>query len=230
MNIFGTIISILLGLITVVAAASKIEWVQKAMDNLTNKLIGDLFKKKKDNNKKLSESDVLSHEMFTLIDNLVSTKLPTICFRTEYRTVIFRKYIKIYLKAYKIHLKNFVKSREFLQMSQPELWSSVIDLYRQIYIYYEKEMLNSGVPMIVITQMRQENIENHALMIDLFDCICNCDFYDSDGNLLKVYSILNITLTILENSLLKSVNTLDSIGDELKGFSIQVNGRIITEP
>jgi len=60
--------------------------------------------------------------------------------------------------------------------------------------------------------------------------ICNSSFYNSDNNLLKVYSILNIVLSILENTISNSESICNSINGQLAGLSFSDNGRIVTEP
>ena len=47
--------------------------------------------------------------------------------------------------------------------------------------------------------------------------ICSSQFYDSEQNLLKVYSILNILQTVLENTVNSSNVICDGINGVLKG-------------
>ena len=60
--------------------------------------------------------------------------------------------------------------------------------------------------------------------------ICNSTFYNSENNLLKVYSILNIILSVLENTISHSQATCNSINGQLKGLIFVDGGRIIEEP
>jgi hypothetical protein len=46
----------------------------------------------------------------------------------------------------------------------------------------------------------------------------------------KVYSILNIVLSILENTISGSESTCNSINGQLSGLSFNDGGRIVTEP
>jgi hypothetical protein len=61
-------------------------------------------------------------------------------------------------------------------------------------------MVESGIPSIVIEKMKVKNNDNILLTIDLVEGICSSPFYNSEKNRLKVYSILNILLSVLENT------------------------------
>jgi hypothetical protein len=68
--------------------------------------------------------------------------------------------------------------------------------------------------------MKSKNNERISLTIDLIEGICNSSFYHSDKNYLKVYSILNIYLAVLENTITGSIKICDSINGQLKGMSM----------
>jgi hypothetical protein len=95
---------------------------------------------------------------------------------------------------------------------------------------YEREMIEAGIPKIVIEKMKVKNNDMINLIIDLIGGICNSTFYNSDHNLLKIYSILNIVLSILENTISGSESTCNSINGQLAGLSFNDGGRIVTEP
>jgi hypothetical protein len=73
--------------------------------------------------------------------------------------------------------------------------------------------------MIVIEKMKIKNNETIKLKIDLIEGICSSQFYSSDKNLLKVYSILNILLSVLENTISSSESICNSINGALKGLT-----------
>ena len=79
-------------------------------------------------------------------------------------------------------------------------------------------MRKDGIPDTIIEKMKVKNNDTLSLTIDLIEGICNSNFYSSDNNLLKAYSILNILLSILENTISHSESVCDSINGELKGF------------
>jgi hypothetical protein len=178
----------------------------------------------------ITDSDVSNHDIFNYIDLWTYSKVPTIQFSTEYRTVVFRKYLTIFLKSYKENIKNYISSGEFKNMDNAQLWQSLLKLITDIVYDYEKEMEQSGIPKVVIEKMKVKNNDMINLIIDLIGGICNSTFYNSDHNLLKVYSILNIVLSILENTISSSESTCNSINGQLVGLSFNDGGRIVTEP
>lgn len=178
----------------------------------------------------ITESDVDNHDVFNYIDLWTYSKVPTIQFSTEYRTVVFRKYLTIFLKNYKSNIKKFVQSGNFKTMDNAQLWQGFLKLMTDVVYDYEKEMEEVGIPKIIIEKMKVKNNDMINLIIDLIGGICNSSFYNSENNLLKVYSILNIILSILENTISGSEATCNSINGQLAGLSFSDGGRIVTEP
>lgn len=175
-------------------------------------------------------SDILNHDIFNYIDFWRFSKVPTFQFSTEYRTVVFKKYLNIYLKIYKENLQNFVNSKSYEDMNDSELWKNFLSLVNDTVHDYEQEMEESGIPIIIINKMKVKNNDVISLMIDLIEGISNSQFYKSENNMLKVYSILNIMLSILENTIHNSEHVCNSINGQLKGLTIQDGGKIYKEP
>ena len=178
----------------------------------------------------ITDSDVLNHDVFNYIDLWTYSKVPTLQFSTEYRTVVFRKYLTLFLKSYKNNLKTFINDGEFKKMDNAQLWKSFLKLINDIVYDYEREVTETGVSKIIIDKMKVKNNDMINLIIDLIEGICNSSFYNSDNNLLKVYSILNIILSILENTISGSESTCNSINGQLKGAIYNDGGRIVKEP
>lgn len=178
----------------------------------------------------ITESDVINHDIFNYIDLWSYSKVPTIQFSTEYRTVVFRRYLIIFLKSYKTNIKEFIQNEEYKKMDSAQLWRSFLTLITDIVYDYEKSMEEQGIPKIIIDKMKAKNNDTINLIIDLIEGICNSSFYNSEGNFLKVYSILNIILSVLENTISHSEATCNSINGQLKGLSFNDNGKIVTEP
>lgn len=174
-------------------------------------------------------SDITNHDIFTYIDFWMHSRIPTFQFSTDYRTVVFKRYLHIYLKTYKDNFSNFVNARTFQTMDESELWKSLLSLINQTVYDYEKEMVSIGIPQIVITKMKVKNNDTISLTIDLIEGICNSQFYNTD-NLLKVYSILNILLSILENTIHNSESVCNSINGALKGLTFNDGGKTYKEP
>ena len=124
----------------------------------------------------------------------------------------------VVLKSHKKKILEFVNNKEYQTMDDPKVWKALLDLINQIVYDYEKDMQDAGIPKIVIEKMKSKNNDTITLTIDLIEGICNSQFYDSDKNLLKVYSILNILLSVLENTISHSEATCNSINGQLKGL------------
>ena len=176
--------------------------------------------------KSISESEIFNHDIFNYLNFWIHSKIPTLEFSTEFRTVVFRKYLTIYLRKHKENFKKFIEEKTFSGMDDTQLWNSVLSLINEIIYDYETEMMASGIPRVIIEKMKSKNNDRISLTIDLIEGICNSSFYNSDKNYLKVYSILNIYLAILENTISGSIKVCDSINGQLKGMSM--DGR--TEP
>jgi hypothetical protein len=199
----------------------KSKWFSNTISKLSDKLIESIVKKKspKDNIRSVTESDIINHDIFNYIDFWTYSKVPTFQFSTEYRTAVFRKYLSIYLKSYKKNLEDFLNNSKYEEMDDAKLSNSFLNIINQIVYDYERESENNGIPMIIIEKMKIKNNETIKLKIDLIEGICSSQFYSSDKNLLKVYSILNILLSVLENTISSSENVCNSINGALKGLT-----------
>jgi len=206
----------------IVVTLVKSKWVSQFLSKITDKFVERFMKNNvKDFNtsKQITESDITNHDIFNYIDFWTYSKVPTFQFSTEYRTAVFRKYLTIYLKNYKKNLQNYMISGEYKLMDNAKLSTSMLNIINQIVFDYERESENSGIPLIVIERMKIKNNETIKLKIDLIEGICSSQFYESEENLLKVYSILNIILSVLENTISSSENVCNSINGALKGLT-----------
>lgn len=221
-GLFSTIGLLLLGLLY---EALRNKWFQKLSGYIYEKIIEKAMKNKiKDmpiRIKMIDDSDISNHDIFNYIDFWMYSKVPTIQFSTEYRTEVFRKYLFIFLKSYKTKIENFVNDRKYQTMNNAEVWKALLDLVNSIVYDYEKEMVLANIPKIVIEKMKAKNNDTLTLTIDLIEGICNTHFYDTDKNFLKVYSILNILLSLLENVITNSETVCNSINGQLKGFKFE---------
>lgn len=201
--------------------------IQKINDKLS------IFTKNKNETKNIrmiKESDILNHEIFNYIDFWVSSRIPTIEFSTEYRTIVFRRYLTIYLTNYKSKIYSFLNSKKYQEMDNSEVNQSLLQLINNIIDSYEKEMIDDGIPKYIINKMKCKNDNMVTLTMDLIDNVCNSKFYESDKNFLKVYSILNILLSILENAITESKLVCESINGHLKGFRFRDGDSEVIEP
>jgi len=136
----------------------KSEWFGDWWSKFTDKFVEFVLRKKvKEPLHEVSESDILNHDVFNYIDFWTYSKIPTFQFSTEYRTVVFRKYLAIFLKNYKIGLKDFIQSKNYQKMEQAELWKSLLDLLNKIIMEYERECEDQGIPKIVVLKMKARN-------------------------------------------------------------------------
>jgi hypothetical protein len=202
----------------------KTAWFSDLVSKFGDALIGKLFKKKKHNDLvAITEVEIINHDIFNYIDLWQFSIIPTLNFSTDYRTVVFRKYLKIYLQKHKENLSKFITDAKYKDMPESELWKSFLQLINDIIHDYEKEMSHQGIPDVIIEKMKVKNNDTLSLTIDLIEGICNSQFYGSENNLLKVYSILNIMLSILENTVSGSANVCNSINGQLAG--LEMDGR-----
>ena len=216
----GIFVIIIFLLITMI----KSSWFSNLLSKVSDKLVERFMRNKtKDSNsvRHITDSDITNHDIFNYIDFWTYSKVPTIQFSTEYRTAVFRKYLTIYLKSYKRKIQEFVNKKEYQEMDDAKVWKALLDLINQIVYDYEKEMTDAGIPKIVIDKMKVKNNDTITLTIDLIEGICNSQFYDSDKNFLKVYSILNILLSVLENTISNSEAICNSINGQLKGLTYE---------
>jgi len=212
----------------------KSSWFTTIWSKISDKVVEKFMKNKtkdiKNSIRNITESDIENHDIFNYIDFWSYSKIPTFQFSTEYRTVVFRRYLAIYLKSYKSNLRSFVSDKLYQKMDDAQIWKSFLTLINDIVFDYEREMMQVGIPDIIISKMKIKNNDNITLTIDLIEGICNSQFYDSENNLLKMYSILNILLSVLENTINGSEGVCNSINGALKGLTFFENGRTYTEP
>ena len=104
-------------------------------------------------------------------------------------------------------------------MDAAKLRTTLLNLVNSIIYDYEREAQDAGIPKIVIEKMKAKNNDTITLTIDLIEGVCSSQFYQSEKNLLKVYSILNIILSVLENTISSSESVCNSINGQLKGLT-----------
>lgn len=227
-GILGIIIGVIIFIITSII---KSESIGKLFTKLSDRAI-EWFLKRRTNEDyhNVHESDILNHDIFNYIDFWIYSKVPTYKFSTEYRTIIFRRYLTIYLKCYKKGLQEFVKSGEYKKMDQSELWKNFLSMTNIIVRDYEVESKERGIPDIIINKMKAKNNDTIQLTIDLISNVSNSQFYESNDNLLKVYSILNIILSVLENIISNSEIVCNSINGQLSGLTTFDGEKEIKEP
>lgn len=212
----------------------KSAWMKKIYNKLTDIFVERFMKEKTKDSKSslitnITESDITSHEIFNYINLWKYSMVPTMTFSTEYRTVVFRKYLTIYLGCYRDDLKDFLQT-DYKSMGPSEIKGAFLDLLNKIIYDYERMMVDAGIPKVIIEKMKVRNNDTINLTIDLIEGICGSNFYDSDNNYLKVYSILNIILSVLDNTISNSESTCDSINGQLAGMSFSEGGIKVTEP
>jgi len=203
----------------------KSEWVSKKIGQLFDYIMGR--KKKSDDG--INISHITNHNMFNYIDHWIYTKVPTIKFSSDYRTIVFRKYLTILLMKYRDNTRNYIISNVYEEMDESELWKSILSFLTTIVNDYEDEMETMGIPKIIIEKMKEKNIETINLIVDLTESVCSCEFYDSDNNLLKIYSIQNILMAVLQNVIANSIIVCNSINGALKGSFVIIDGKKIIE-
>jgi hypothetical protein len=220
-------------LIALIYGIAKSNFMAKIMTKISDKFIEWFLKDKTkdlDNVRNITDSDISNHDVFNYIDFWVYSKVPTFQFSTEYRTAVFKKYLTLYLKSYKTNILKFVQSKEYQEMDAAKLRTTLLNLVNSIIFDYEREAQDAGIPKIVIEKMKAKNNDTITLTIDLIEGVCSSQFYQSEKNLLKVYSILNIILSVLENTISSSETVCNSINGQLKGLKFIDGDKIYIEP
>lgn len=220
-----------IAIIVILTTIVKTKWFSEWWSKATDRFVEWIMKRKtKSNETELVESDIINHDIFDYIDFWTYSKVPTFTFSTEYRTVVFKKYLTIFLKKYKEVIQKFINKGDYKEMDQSELWKSLLRLINDVIYTYEKECEEAGIPKIVILKMKSKNNDTIKLTIDLIEAIINSQFYESEKNYLKMYSILNIILSILESNISNSESICNSINGQLRGLTITEGGRTYKEP
>ena len=218
----GILISaILFGIYTLIKSDWFATLMGKVSDWFVDKFMSNKIKSVESSVRKINVSDIQNHDILNYIDFWTYSKVPTFQFSTEYRTAVFRKYLTIFLKNYKRNIEKFVSDKSYETMDEPQILKAFLNLINQTVYDYEREMIEVGITPIIIEKMKVKNNDNILLTIDLVEGICSSPFYDSDKNLLKVYSILNIIMSILENTVNGSEAICNTINGQLKGLSFE---------
>ena len=221
-GIKGVILSaFLFGIYTLIKSDWFATLMGKVSDWFVDKFMSNKIKGVESSVRKINVSDIQNHDILNYIDFWTYSKVPTFQFSTEYRTAVFRKYLTIFLKNYKRNIEKFVSDKSYETMDEPQILKAFLNLINQTVYDYEREMIEVGITPIIIEKMKVKNNDNILLTIDLVEGICSSQFYDSDKNLLKVYSILNIIMSILENTINGSEAICNTINGQLKGLSFE---------
>jgi len=207
----------------------KSQWFGNLFSKISDKFVERFMKNETKNTsiRKINDSDITNHDIFNYIDFWTYSKVPTFQFSTEFRTVVFRKYLTIYLKNYKRNIEKFVVDKSYETMDEPQILKAFLNLINQTVYDYEREMVDVGITPIIIEKMKVKNNDTISLTIDLVEGhagVCSSQFYNSENNLLKIYSILNILLTVLESTVNNAESVCNTINGQLKGM--EFNGYV----
>lgn len=225
--------ALLISVLFIIITLAKGKWLSEALSKISDKFIEKSIKNKTKNVSNvsdISESNIYNHDIFNYIDFWMYSKVPTLQFSTEYRTYVFRKYLTLYLNSYKKNLLNFIEDKTYQDMDDAKLSTTLLNMMNKIIYDYERESELAGIPKIVIEKMKLKNNDTIVLTLDLIEGICSSQFYTSEKNLLKVFSMLNILLSVLENTISNSENICNSINGQLKGLVYKDGDRDIIEP
>jgi len=166
----------------------------------------------------ISIADITNHEIFNYLEFWLYTRIPDITLITQYRTVVFRKYVFILFKEYKEVLTTLLMKQEFTHVEKSQLKSILYTTLINIHKSADAQMKISGIPDVIVAKMTLALKDRMHLALDLINSINESAFYDSDNNLLKVYSYLNIIHSILDNILSNIEPVCNSINGELSGL------------
>jgi len=211
----------IIGLGATILTASIIAFLRSKMfQPFMNSVVRFFSKKKKRNNKEITDSDVKNHDMFNYIDFWVYNQIPSLTFGTDYRTVVFRKYLQIYFRTYKSEIKKFINEKDYKKMDNSEIKKNLLTLHTDIIKKMEDTMRENNIPNIIVVKMKNTLIEKMDLTMDLIISISESNFYNSGDNLLKMYSFLNIIHSVLDNTISNIEKVINEINGELSGLSM----------
>lgn len=176
--------------------------------------------KKKSNEKKITYSDIINHDVFNYIDFWVYNQIPSLSFDTDYRTFVFRKYLQIYFRSYKSEIKKFLNEKDYKNMDNSELRKNLLSLITDIIKKMEDTMRDNEIPNIIVVKMKNILVERMDLTMDLINSISESNFYDSEENLLKIYSFLNVIHSVLDNTISNIEKVINDLNGELSGLSM----------
>ena len=164
--------------------------------------------------------DIINHDLFNYIDFWLYNQIPSISLKTSYRSIVFKKYLHYYFKAYRDNIQEFIIQGEYQKMSTPVLKKKLLSLINSTTIKMEKNMRENDIPEVIIIKMK--NVLNNRINLtrDLIKQISDSTFYDSQDNLLKIYSFLNIVHSILDNTISNIEPVCNNINGELGGLSM----------
>lgn len=204
---------------TTILALLKSKILGELLKKHIDKWIENVFRKNKDNANRVvfKDSDVLNHEIFNYIDFWLYSSIPTLKFKTDYRTAVFRKYLFVYYKQHRDSIHLFVNDGKYKDMDNATLKSNMYSLFGDIVFSYESKMKNEKLPDAVIAKMKLKNNETYALLLELVNSVCDNHFYDTDKNMLKMFTILNILNATLEYTINVATEVCDNINGELSG-------------
>jgi len=109
-------------------------------------------------------------------------------------------------------------------MDEPQILKTFLNLINQTVYDYEREMVDVAITPIIIEKMKVKNNEFFWTFHHLVEGVCSSQFYNSENNLLKIYSILNILLTVLESTVNNAEDVCNTINGQLKGM--EFNGYV----
>lgn len=192
-----------------------------------NWLFSSISKKKTNS---LTESNVLKHTIFNRLMGWADGDVMSLRFSTDYRTIIFRKYLLLYLECHHNKIKSFIDDKGFQTMDGPQLLSAISDLITEINREHEKRMIDFGIPYVVIERMKKYTTINLSMAHGHLRNIFENDFYSSANNFLRMYTALNIITLLIQVVLNNSEIIFNSMGDELSGRTIVFLGKEYKEP
>tara|TARA_R110000772_G_scaffold20466_5_gene56858 strand:- start:22494 stop:23285 length:792 start_codon:yes stop_codon:yes gene_type:complete len=168
----------------------------------------------------IKEDDIINHDLFNYIDFWVYTQIPSMTFKTQYKTAVFRKYLNIYFKTYRNLIYEFARNGYYRDMSDSQLKKALLHLITDIVRNMEMEMRKIGIPEIIIDKMNNVLNNQTLLTVDLINNICDNLFYVTDENSLKMYSFLNIVHPILNNTIDNVAEVCNNLNGDLSGLSM----------